>query len=957
MEDKRKFNPLSSKAKNDITPGFLGGKGGGEKPSGLKTNAGNAAAAEDLSSAEQAATDADLNANEGGLYNARKNENSAGGGLYRAGVEGSSKRGDPKKGTKGRFKGRFRKGGPITAIILSIFGFGGMMLGAQAFQPFAIVENLRDSFNSMHVSTERRSAKLLKRMLDSDGVKSPVKGSIFGSNKFKISEKQRTKLAEQGIEVVDDYDVNGKKQTVMMMDDGAGGKKVITADNFESNYRSNTKFKSAYSAGSQTWRGQFANWFGSKTNSFLSNNKLTRGIWNNFKEEKEKAGGTLRNGIDTMKQKIKEKVIKGTGGGIDRRGTQEEDETIKDKNSSANAESKAEVEKKLNNIKGKISAGVTVGCGVADFVGVVGLLVVAAQVGQILQVTSGYLEAIDKTKAGYGDDAPINEIMTTLNESVKVDHEVISATSNGKTVTDEGESMTVGAEPETKPGEKKSAMQSAGMAALFGNGYVNPNDASVQSFNFLSSTNTILAGVGVASNAFAACTIARMAEAGVSAVLNFIPGVNIGKQIIQIGAGITLSLVISGVISMITPWVVKALTQDLVTNLVGEDLGNVLMYGGNAYQGDVHKTNGGSLSSKEAYTRFAVVQQQVIAEDAEIERETLSPFDITSKNTFMGAIMTQLMSFNTASSLTGMFTTGSSVVSSSLVAMTPTVAATSTRIAETLPNEDEYAQTCPYLASIGAVGDSFCNPYIVTDVNTMDMDPAEVVNAIADNFEDTETSDGNVKIKQDSDLMKYIKYCGERTSGFGVYDASVSGDMTGTGNATADSIIGAVPVLGEWQDIKDNGTIYANLGYINGESCVVGNDAANSAPNWGTGQYYQRFIEDQSLMESMGLINESAVTTALNEYYEENPLDDSYEGYLARWSGLSKETVSDTLDVLAYYEYINEYDPSERYAFGVDAVEVEGENVLFDDEMVLAGDMPLLERIVYADVRNRSFVV
>ncbi len=971
MEDKRKFNPLASKTKNDMAPGFLGGKGGGEKPSGLKTSPENVAAAEDLSSAEQAAADADLNANEGGLYNARKNENSAGGGLYRAGVESGAGRGETKRGTKGRFKGRFKKGGPITAIILSIFGFGGMMLGVQAFQPFAIVENLRESFNSMHISTERRSTTLLKRMLNSDGVKSPMKGSIFGADKFKISEKQRTKLAEQGIEVVDDYDVNGKNQTVMMMDDGAGGKKVITADNFESNYRSDSEFRSAYSAGSQTWRGQFANWFGTKTNSFLSNNKLTRGIWNKFKETKEKAGGTLRDGLEVMKEKIKEKTIGGKAGGVDR----VKEETDEDGNAvektetsgsgSASAKTEADVEAKISKIKGTITGGVDAYCGIMDFIGAVSLLVVANQVGQILSVTSAYLEAIDKTKAGYGDEAPINEIMTTLNESVKTDHTVFADTDNGKTVTEGGGTLTLTTEAKTETGESKSAMQSAGMAALFGNGLVNSNDASVQSFNMTSNLDKIISGAGLAQASFTQCLSAKIASAAANAAVDTVLAFTtfgIGNVIKALGGmaiSAAFSLALSAVISAVTPWLVSTLTRDLVSNLAGEDLGNMLMYGGNAYQGDVHKTNGGSLATKDAYTKFAVAQQQVIAEDAEIERETLSPFDSTSKNTFMGAIMAQLMSFNTASSLTGLLTTGSSMISSSLATTMPTVAATSAEIAETLPSDEKYAKTCPYLASIGAVGDSFCNPYIVTDTDTLDIDPVDVINAIADNFEDTETSNGNVKIKQDSDLMTYIEVCGERTSGFGVYDSTLAQSFAGgnTGNDIADSVIGAVPIIGDVQEIINSTGILNNLGYINGESCVTGNTAGGEASDWNTGKYYQRFIEDQSLMESMGLIEKSAVTVALEEYYEENPLDDSYEGYLARWSGLSKETVSDTLDILAYYEYINEYDPSERYAFGTDAVEVEDENVLFDDEMVLAGDMPLLERVVYADVRNRSFVV
>ena len=107
----------------------------------------------------------------------------------------------------------------------------------------------------------------------------------------------------------------------------------------------------------------------------------------------------------------------------------------------------------------------------------------------------------------------------------------------------------------------------------------------------------------------------------------------------------------------------------------------------------------------------------------------------------------------------------------------------------------------------------------------------------------------------------------------------------------------------------------------------------------------------------MGIIDKSAIAVYLEDYYEKNPLDNSYEGMLARYSGLSKETVEETLDLIAYYQYINEYDASERYAFeGVSGNE-EPEKVLLDNEIVMDGMTIALEGVVYADVRNRNFVV
>ena len=999
MEDKRKFNPLVSKAKNDMKPGFLGGKGGGEKPSGLKTSPENVAAAEDLSSAEQAAADADLNGDESGLYNARKNENSAGGGLYRAGVESGAGRGGTKRGTKGRFKGRFKKGGPITAIILLTFLLGGIALSSLASMPFAIIENLRESFNSMHISAYNRSARFLRYQMATGERKSPIKNTVFGE-KFSLSKKQIAKYEEQGLKYNDSYDgPDGKKIRVFEYETDGGQKRVVTADknaaeklraqgvsaiSFDAALNDNT-FAGKFSIASQSWRGQFANWFGTKTGDFLSSHNLTRSLFKDWEKTKAEAeADPTKTALDAAKETIKNRIKEKIDVGISRVTSDGRDEDGKEQYKSGEAEGTSKYKtanEKLNSLKSKVSGGANVPCAIADFIGAVSLTAAASEALQIITIASAYMETVDKTKAGYGDEAPINELSESLVQKNRADLVQIVADEAGTSVTDSdsGESMTVNAKTEESKGEAKSAMQSAGMAALFGSGLTNPNDASVQSFNLTGSLNKILGGIGVSMSSFTACTIAKavaaVASVGFTVAQCFFPpivgclGGPLKKALASVAFSAAVSLGIQGIITIIGPWFEKILTRDIVSTLAGEDLGNVLMSGGNMYQGYIHKTNGGSLGSTSKYEEFAIERQQVIAEEAKEDRINLSPFDITSKNTFMGTIMTQLMSFNTASSLTSMFTTGSSVMSSSLVAMTPTVAATSTQIAETLPNESEYEQTCPYLASIGAIGDSFCNPYMVTDFDTMDADPADVINNIKDNFEDVENSGDNVKIKSGSSLAKYIEYCGERTSAFGVADQTIIQDFkASTGSSIADAVIGAT-VVGDILDLTDSEKIFSNLGYVSGEACVATSDnddydsilsdagVGREFPKWSEAKWYQRFIEDQSLAESMGIIDKSAVTAYLEEYYEENPLDDSYEGYLARWSGLSKETVSDTLDILAYYEYINEYDPSERYAFGTDAVEAEDEKALFDDEMVLAGDMPLLERVVYADVRNRSFVV
>ena len=72
------------------------------------------------------------------------------------------------------------------------------------------------------------------------------------------------------------------------------------------------------------------------------------------------------------------------------------------------------------------------------------------------------------------------------------------------------------------------------------------------------------------------------------------------------------------------------------------------------------------------------------------------------------------------------------------------------------------------------------------------------------------------------------------------------------------------------------------------------------------------FFAYQCLLENMGLIEKSSVTAYLEEYYEKHPLDNSYEGILARRSGLTKDQVIAYLDKLDYLAKIVDYDPTNK---------------------------------------------
>ena len=86
---------------------------------------------------------------------------------------------------------------------------------------------------------------------------------------------------------------------------------------------------------------------------------------------------------------------------------------------------------------------------------------------------------------------------------------------------------------------------------------------------------------------------------------------------------------------------------------------------------------------------------------------------------------------------------------------------------------------------------------------------------------------------------------------------------------------------------------------------------------------YQRFIEDQRLLENMDLVEKSSVTAFLEDYYEKHPLDNSFEGILARKTGLTKENVIATIDTINYLTFIANYNPDGYYPLNYQAPEEE----------------------------------
>lgn len=979
-----------------------------------KTNVGvtNDSAASALNAAETAAVNNDpenRDVREGESNPANPGEN-----LY-----SGSGRSAPAMTPQAKIKLAVKKHGPLGLIVVVFLIVGGFMLGGQSLMPFSLVAQIQETYDSIKDSNVRRSKTIWHKQLKNAGITDPVHKKIFGGNYFKVTNKQKNKLKQQGIFVVEDFGGSGK--TAILHNDGSGSLKIVAADaadidvlknaagnvdlskidadidlskmhidtstagTFDTMFNSDTNFRNSYKTGAMTWRGSVGAWFDKTTKKYLEVAGIKRNRHLNFRErvkQETEAGGDVR---EAQKKVVRESMQSTSEAEIsDTRHSVEEEENDKgetteklststEQNSgSRGMDPKAAVEKVKGIVNGKLKGGggasalVNGVCGVFDVVAAVNLLVMGQELAQGLALASMYFEAFDKVKAGDGNDSPIHILAENLTK----------AAPSYYTEYDAGNDTAV---ERVIPGkENTSAMQAESIKSLYSGKPVDTSDASVKALTFSADRYreltpiggefaAIVGGTGGSIETVRNCTIARMAASLVNVALN--SALKLVSVIIDLATGVAMQAVVSGLIGLVVPYAVSVLVRDFTNLDGGENEGNLIGSSANPYMGTNHLRGGGSLADAETYVAYAAAHEEVIAEQARYDRETLSPFDVSSPYTFAGSLLKQVATVYTIKSpfSDGLGTVGT-MLSNSIMAMLP--GATAYSIAQNLPNMDEYSEQCPYLASIGAVGDAFCNPYIITDVETIEIDPTELMDHIMVDSKGRQnifTDNNSVSINPDSNLGEYIANCSWRTSPFGVQDQNIADRYTTTkGNGVVSFILGLIPILGDIVDLLDNWGIFDNLGWVSGESCVAkkGSDSdwlGGKASNWSENKYYQRFVEDQRYFESLDDEYTSPVTTFTETLAANLTEDDSYEAMLARNSGLSKDTVVALLDLMDYYTIVANYDPSTRYEFAApepaEPVVIESSSVVAKAAEHQADLANIAGYIVYADLRTRNYAV
>ena len=180
-------------------------------------------------------------------------------------------------------------------------------------------------------------------------------------------------------------------------------------------------------------------------------------------------------------------------------------------------------------------------------------------------------------------------------------------------------------------------------------------------------------------------------------------------------------------------------------------------------------------------------------------------------------------------------------------------------------------------------------PIPTSDYSTIDVSPDDpnYIAAISPNLD----SDG--KIKEGSELAKFINFCGNRQSPWGVKDANILNALQ-----TDFGIVGNnLPVVNDIVDVINAAEDVANEGWATGSVCM--NSADN--PRWDSEfKYYQRYIEDMRILSSMDGSNNTSASASggLNddlaqkivEHFKDSSNDDKWTPSLTKWNCVSLST-------------------------------------------------------------------
>ncbi len=887
-------------------------------------------------------------------------------------------RGEEQKGKgKGKGKGIFSKKGPITLILILTLTMGGLTLGGQAMQPFALVSNIIQNFDSASYSTTAR-------------LRTTLSAGLKGGSKVKLSNELEASLKLSGIDAEADGDGNLKSLSYKSKN---GNDIVIDGDNVD-NMLKDAEFSgkiaktgemvengSFYNSKAKTYAADRIGWVKSRWDDYDTNGKTKAEAEAEFKRQAADPNAVKVDEVETYKYETEDDEgnrvllmetdeVDGNGNRIYADGSGNRysagdvnvnkldpgDYVVNTKTSNSSISiddienhgksivdtdgGEVKVSSDLNEISETVNkAGSMVssaGCAYTTIASSVAAVTIALQIRDMINLASGFFEAVQGVQSGSSNKGVMDAFHMYNNQTNQ-------ASENGK-----------------------GFWNAIGIISVFG-GKTSGQSAGISNVeNILVSGQMGVLNAGYDIDGWRTCTYSKLASNGIDFITDIASVFSFGLAKLFVGIG--KKVLVSGAVAIVASIAIKGLIEiakDIIKTEVVENMGSIAggdytVGGGNFILKQMGRATGLSAGSPEATANFAKYSESVIADRANYDRDNLSPFDITNKNTFLGSIVysfTQFAVLNSGNPMNSTLLAIGTVLSNATSSFMPMTSAT---VYSNIASQDGGEDLCPLAASVGATASAnHCIDYAISDTSSFGITYESAKNYLCQNHDGgfireqlEKCGDGETpEVKNDSELEKYITLWTQRDTHLGLPDAAATSHKGETGSSLIDGMIGAVPFVGSAIDIVNAGTDAHNEGYILGSAYVIGGDDWEEDEHGRLMKNIQAFLELDTVYEELALTDTPVLATYLDSYYEQNPLDTSDEAILARISGLTKEEVVSTLAYIDYLDYVANYNPSNRYSF----VKEFQTKFIKNIRKVKSDTTISLRNFVYSDVRNRNY--
>ena len=752
------------------------------------------------------------------------------------------------------------KATPLLVIVLILAGGMFLIFGSSSFLGAHLEALFTEATSTDYTAYTMRSNEIFKEIL---------------AGQIPMNDYLRERLENEDIEV------HGNT----LVYDGI----TINAGNFDTVYNGNVHFREALT---YARRGRIAMFFDDIADSFYTKLGMSRDVFHNYSVTgNQEADDSSYDGLMTgyfgggssMAVNTAEEVEKEDDKGnkyIDYEATGEDVSSA----GGGDAESEARAKAYMDAIGDKVAAR-TPGCAALEIGNMVATAVASNE-----RYTSAHdymtkMESLSKSRQGEGDNSAVHSVLNWFTKSEP--STVYDATT--------GEKTTVVGSP----------LEAEGMRVILGGLTANRSNAKKFSLErSYESTNISVANSGLST---ALCNVERATHTLISLSALAVAGGPLVKATIGILLDVPLELgvkvVASTVLSLLIPTVAQVIFRNPFPEAVGIAGGEYFTEGAsNINMLSAQQNSGATGAGKDQVLAYNHATNVILAQEAEIDRATHSPFDANNRNTFLGSIVSSILPLATSSSsLISSAGTLTSVTGSSIAMLNPTYAD-----GENTSLMTNFGHYCDKTSEISATGNIYCTMIATHDLSVINTpeDDEEYRSIIELSVE----KDGDKEIIKDgSPLAHFIAYWMKRYSMPGIYDANIANACKNDSRH--------IPILSNIVDM-----VKSLMGDDYCKSVADGSRFINSPDNpaWEEMEkWHQLYVISARVKNNLGVYGDedNPVTTFAKKYDEEHPLDNSRSGYLARISGMTKDEAEDVIAAVDYLQKIANYNPSARYSF------------------------------------------